>query len=368
MGDDLINKYAITYTLRDMFLPVQYMTPRRFRWASSEWKEVMPWINGVKGTVGTFSTINPQYNDPSYATHEEVIIHGRDPMTVMYKTVPDTLGEGTKFGPRPRGFWDFFQWWNEPTRQDPGAKSGFFWTEAEISLQANTEAYAILVPRKPIYGSILYYPTGPVNCPETPESCTNLLAATGCPTGQIMNFVPHPTLAGNYFVTFSTAIDAEEEDVILLESTSSGFVAATVVAEEGAISSDGKTFWVTIPGTVPTCNRFYRVFDVTELNCSAKVDKYEKDSADATRVYLQLDLPVRAYTAAQKLLVTYGNGDTQLFTIVTANMATNVWHMDNDAGTFADNVGGIVSVCVPTDQVASCPGCDAPEETVCSEA
>lgn len=369
-GMDLIQRYAFNYTIRDMFLPVQYLTPRRFRWTGTEWKRVLPWVNGVKGTVGTFSSVNPQYANPAYATHEEVLIHGRDPLSIMYKTVPDTLGEGTSFGPRPRGFWDMFQWWNEPTRQDPGAKVGFFWTETEISLQNNTDIYAIMVPRKPVYSSILYYPEGPVNCPPTSEDCTNVLADVGCPTGQITSFIAHPTLAGNYFVTFSTAVDAEALDVILLESTSSGFVSATVVDASGdEISSDGKTFWVTIPGTVPVCDRFYRVFDVTTLNCSAKVDRYEIDSADATRLYLQLDLPVRAYTASNVVTLTYGNGVTQSATIVTANMLTNVWHVDIGATAFADNVNGIVEICVPTATVASCPGCTVgPTETVCTEA
>ena len=94
-GNDLIQRYNLNYTIRDMFLPIGYLTPRRFRWDNSAgvWVRVLPWVKGVKGTVGTFTSINPQYMDPSYATHEEMIIHGMNPFGIYTRQDPMTLGK-----------------------------------------------------------------------------------------------------------------------------------------------------------------------------------------------------------------------------------------------------------------------------------
>lgn len=367
-ADDLIQRYAFNYTIRDMFLPVQYLTPRRFRYDSENnvWIRVLPYVRGVKGTVGTYTDINPQYEDPSYATHEAVQIHGRDPMSVLYKTIPQTIGEGTSFGPEPGGFWDVFQWSNPETRDDPGRREGFFWTTAKISLQADNEVFEIMFPRPPASTMIAYHPAGPV-CPPTADVCTNTVPAVACPSATIVSFEPHPVTAGTYFVTFSAAVDAEDEDVIMLESSSGAFVNATVV--EDGVSADSKTFEVTIPGNVPVCERFFRVFDALSLACKAKVVKYSVNPADNTQLDLILDLPIRAYTNGNTVTVKYGNGTSVSATLVSAgiDMSLNKWRVDIGGSAFVDNVNGVVEICVPTATVATCPACsDVPTETICA--
>jgi len=176
----------------------------------------------------------------------------------------------------------------------------------------------------------------------------------------------HPTLDDTYFVTFTVPIDAEADDVIALESTTHGFVNATVL--DDGVSADGKTFMVTISGDVPTCDRFFRVFNAADLQCSSQVLKYETVSGDATQLNLLLRNPIVSYTNGQTVTLKYGNGDTQSATIVSAgvNMMTNVWRVDIGATDFSDDVYGVVEICVPTATVSRCPGCSGPTEQQCT--
>lgn len=367
-GNDLIQRYNLNYTIRDMFLPISYLTPRRFYWDGTNlrWVRVLPWVKGVKGTVGTYTDVNPLYMDPSYATHEEIIIHGLDPIGLMTRQDPSTLGEGSSFGPQPgNGFWDNFQWSNPETRDDPGRLMGFYWTRAQIALIARGDVYAILVPRKPLGAMVRFYDTN-LTCPPAATECDNEVAAPGCPSPTISSFYPHPTLASTYFVCFTVPIDAEADDTILLESQTHGYVTATVL--EDGVSSDGTCFMVSISGTVPTCDRFVRVFNALDLQCSSDVLKYETVSGDNTQLNLLLRNPIRAYTNGQSVTLKYGDGTSVTATLVSAgiNMMTNVWRVDIGGTAFSDTVNGVVEICVPTATVATCPGCTGPTETQCA--
>jgi len=367
-GGDLIQRYSFNYTIRDMFLPVNYLTPRRFRWdtTTSNWVRILPWVKGVKGTVGTYTDINPRYMDPSYATHEEVLVHGMDPMAVYTRQDPSTLGEGSSFGPQPgNGFWDNFQWSNPETPDDPGRLQGFYWTRAQIALIARGDVYAFLVPRKPLASMVRFYSPN-LTCPPESTECENTLAAGLCPSPTISSFMPHPTLADTYFVTFTVPIDAEADDVIALESTTHGFVNATVLTD--GISADGKTFMVEITGTVPTCDRFFRVFNAADLQCSSQVLSYETVSGDNTQLNLLLRNPIASYANGQTVTLKYGNGTSVSATIVSAgiNMMENTWRVDIGGTAFSDTVLGVVEICVPTATVSRCPGCSGPTETQCA--
>lgn len=365
-GDDLIQRYSFNYTIRDMFLPVNYLTPRRFRWTGTQWVRVLPWIKGVKATVGTETQINPLYADPSYATHEEVILHGLDPIGLYTRELPNTLGEGSDFGPQPgNGFWDNFQWSNPETSDDPGRLMGFYWTRAQIALIARGDVFAILVPRKPI-GEIVAFYNPNLTCPPEETVCDNEVTNDSCPSPTIDAFYAHPTLADTYFVTFTVPMGLEVDDVVALESTTHGFVAATVLAD--GISADGKTYMVEITGTVPDCPRFFRVFDAGDLSCSSQVLAYETVSGDPSQLNLVLKNTLVAYTNGQAVVLKYGDGTQVDATIVAAgvDMMTNTWRVE--LGTdFVDQVGGVQEICVPSTTVARCPTCDGPEELQCPE-
>lgn len=364
-GNDLIQRYNLNYTIRDMFLPIGYLTPRRFRWDNSAgvWVRVLPWVKGVKGTVGTFTSINPQYMDPSYATHEEMIIHGMNPFGIYTRQDPMTLGEGSSFGPQPgNGFWDNFQWSNPETRDDPGRLVGFYWTRAQIALMARSQCFAIMWPRKPLSTMVRFYNPNLV-CPPEATTCDNELAAPGCPEPTISAFYPSPVTEGNYFVTFTVPVDAAAEDILLLESTSGGYTSAEVVTA----SSDGLSFEVTITGDVSSCPRYFRLWNIYDMACSARVEKYSTVSGDATQLDLVLSAPIRAYQNTQAVLLKYGDGTTQTATVVASgvDITKNIWRVDIGSSAFVDDVNGIVEICVPTTTVSSCPGCTGPTESQC---
>lgn len=361
-ADNLVKRYNFTNTIRDMFFPVSYLWPRRFRYdaVASKWIRVLPWVKGVPGTVGTFTGQNPHYEDPSYATHEEVLFHGRDPFSVFYQPMVRTIGEGTDFGPEP-GFWDVFQWVNPQTRDDPARREGFFFTTARIALSAdNSEGvFGVLVPRPPTSTMIAFYPSGP--CPPEAAECTNVVPEVGCPTPMIESLIPHPTTAGHYFLTLAAPVDAaagEGEnpgDTIQLGHSSGGYVNSVVV---GA-STDQKVFEVTISGTLPDCDRWVSVYTGDSLGCKANVVSYAINASDATRVDLILDRPIKADTNADVVSLVYGNGTTIAGTVVgTPSMLTNAWTIDIGGSAFADNVGGIVEICVPTATDSSCAACE----------
>lgn len=360
---DLVTRYNFTNTIREMFLPVGYLWPRRFRYDSgnSRWVRVLPWINGVPGVVGTFADINPNYEDPSYATHEEILFHGRDPFSLFYQPMVQTIGEGTDFGPEP-GFWDVFQWVNPQTRDDPARREGFFFTTARIAISAdNSESViGLLVPR-PGYGQMLaFYPNPPVP-PATPETSTNVVPAVGCPVPMIVSLTPHPITATHYYVTFAAPVDADVADVIQLGHSNGGYVNGTVAA----VNSDNTVFEVTITGTLPVCDKWISVYTGNTLGCSAEVKSYSVDPADSTRLDLVLDRPIKADTAADAVTLTYGDGTQVSATVVgTPNQLTNVWKVDIGSSAFVDVVSGIVEICVPTATDATCPGCSTALVTV----
>lgn len=370
-ADALIKRYNFTNTIRDMFFPVGYPFPRRFRYDSvnNKWVQVLPWVKGLPGIVGTFSGNNPQYDDPSYATHEEVIFHGRNPFSIWYRPVPTTLGEGTDFGPEVgNGFWDNFQWHNPATDSDPGRRVGFFWTSAEIAMAADYSegVVGLLVPR-PGVGSMLAFAPLPPEPPTPGSPSTNLVPDVGCPVVQIVSFIPHPVTANRYFVTFAAPVDADADDVLQLGITTGGFVNATVKV----VGSGDTTFEVEITGEVSACDRFVQMFTSDSLACSSKVLGYQPNptGADGTLIDLLLDRPIKAITNTNGVVLVYGNGDTMAATVSgTPTVGANTWRVKTGSTVFVDNVGGIVEICVPTTTNAACPSCTpGPVVTQCDD-
>jgi hypothetical protein len=356
----LYTKYNFTDSIMDMFIAVPYQYPRRFRYDTTlnNWVRILPFVKGIPGVVGTFAGVNPDYHNPRIATHEEILFHGKDPFTVYTRSTMTTVGEGTDFGP-PGGeptFWDEFLWVNPQTTDDPLRRNGFFVTTAEIAISADQSrgVYGLMVPVAPVSTTVAFYQNGPT--PPEAVSVTNVVPDVGCPVSLIKSLTAHPVTAGHYFVVFEAPVAAVADDVIQLEGTSGKYVNATVVA--GGVSSDSRTFEVTISGTLPSCDRWLKVYSGTSLGCTAAVISYTPVDGDSTRLDLLLDRPIKADTASDAVVIKYANGSTQTATVVgTPNMLTNVWRIDIGASAFVDNVGGVVEICVTPAADASCATC-----------
>lgn len=366
MAADLVQKYNFMSTIMGMFFPVPYLWPRRFRYDSdnSKWVRVFPYVRQFPTESGAHATMNPLYEDPSHATHEELLLHGKWPFTAYYHPTVETLGENSSFGPEPQGFFDTWQWSNPETPQDPGRREGFYWTSAEIGISAQFSegVFGILVPRPPLSMSIAYYP--PALCPPADSSCSNTVPAVSCPNPIVLAITQSPVDSTHYFVTLAAPLDADVDDTVNLGLSTGGYIIGTVIAA----SSDTRSFEFTFNVTPPTCaDHVVEIYTGVSILCTSKVLSYYIDATDATRLYLTLDRPIKADTASDTVTLYYGNGTTQSATVVSASMATNLWRVDVGSTNWQDEVGGILAICCPTATDATCPACgSAPVETQCS--
>ena len=135
LANDLVSKYNFMSTIRGMFIPAPILYPRRFKYDAGvgDWIEILPFVNDIPMEVGAFTGFNPDYEDPSIATHEEVLIHGKFPFKVFYMPTETTLGQNTSFGPE-FSFMNNWSWINPLTVEDPARREGFFFTSATIGL------------------------------------------------------------------------------------------------------------------------------------------------------------------------------------------------------------------------------------------
>lgn len=352
LANDLLMKYNFMSSIRNMFLPAPILNPRRFNIVAGEPVEVLPYINGIPMEVGSFTGFNPAYQS---ATHEEVLIHGKSPFKIAYMNTTETLGANTSFGPE-YSFMNNWAWVNPQTVEDPLRRVGFFMTEATIGLmpQWSEGIFGILVTR-PVTTMMASFLPQPV-CPPTPVECDNEIDATGCPCPLILSFIANPITAGNYFLTLAVALDAAPDDEVQFGVETGGYITGTIVA----ITADGKTVEVTFTEDLTDCDPFTTIFCDNTLGCVADVYSYQPLVSDNTRVSVVLNNPIKADTAADKVTVYYGNGASGVWTVVSADMLTNTWVLDSDDGVFGDNVGGLVSVCVPTSTDSTCPDCGGP--------
>lgn len=352
LANDMLMKYNFMSTIRGMFIAAPILYPRRFIVVAGELVEVLPFVNNIPVEVGSYTGLNPAYEDAT--THEEVIIHGKFPFKIYTMPTAESLGANTSFGPEPRYF-DYWKWINPETNTDPFRRVGYFASHATVGLAAqHSEAvFAIVVARPSVLLTAQWNPI-PV-CPPVQPDCDNEVPATGCPCPLILSVVANPTVPGNFFLTLSVAVDAEVDDDIQFGIDTGGYVTGTVVT----ISADGKAVEVTFDGgeTIDLCNRFTTVFCDDTLGCSASVLSYEPNCTDATRLNLVLSNNIKA-EVGETVTVFFGDGtsDTSV-TVVSFDMTTNTWVFDLGATAFCDQVGGVVSVCVPTATDATCPAC-----------
>lgn len=383
-ANDLVTKYNFLSTIRGMFIPAPIDYPRRFNIVAGEPVEVLPFVRGVPGEVGTFTYLSEAY---MLATHEEVLMHGMHPFTIFTKSTVTTLGAGSSFGPEP-SFMESWKWVNPETVCDPFQREGFFASAANLGLsqQFSDGIFAVLVERPQIATMAMYTPN-PV-CPVVPPTCTNIVPDVGCPCPAVVSTSVDP-ISGNYFFTFATPTAGEADDPVLLELDTGVAVTGTLEA----ISTDGLTIEVSFADGVFSGSLLCHVIGIecqTTAACSATVmSTCDCRSGQTNAVKLTLSNPIVAQTAAQVLRVYFGDCTEANVVIVSVDAATATWTVryatgygptDNPTGAggppatnaplSADMIcdrGGILKVCVPTATVGSCPACTGPTLTACVE-
>jgi hypothetical protein len=369
LSNDLLLKYNFMGTIRGMFIPAAILYPRRFRYDSvnAAWVEVLPFENDIPMEVGVFTGFNPNYEDPSYATHEEVILHGKYPFKVFYQPTETTLGQNTSFGPE-FSFMNAWSWINPLTNSDPARRVGYFFTSATIGLapQYSEAIFGILVERPQV--GLMFAQNPQPSCPVTPSDCDNTVPdVSGCPCALITSAFVNP-VSGASILTLAVPLSPvpSPSDTIQFGIDTGGYIVGTVVD----VSEDGSSVEVTFPnGTdLGVCDHFTTVFCDNTMGCFATVQA--QCASGTTAVKLTLSNPIKADANNDVVTVTYSDGSTEDVDVSgTPNLSTLEWTLDGFTTAFVPgscDVPTIVSVCVPAATDSTCPGCAGASYTQCS--
>lgn len=351
MADSLVTKYGFSHTIEGKYIPIPYLYPRRFNIVGGEPVEVLPWINGIPLEVGSYTSVNPLYEE---ATHEGVIITGMSPFEIYTMPTETSLGHGSEFGPEPT-FFENWQWMNFKNDTDPYGRLGYFMTSGTIGIsnQYSSGLFELLVERPRNNGLATFYPE-PI-CPPEPVACENEVADMGCPSSKVASFSQNP-ISGNYFVTLTTPYLVDGETEVLLALSNGGYVTATI---EDVDAEPATVIEVSFAGAVPQPGDVLEVYVVDTLACSALVREYDNKGQSATDIYkLTLDKPIKAVTANDVVHVTLGDGTViETADIESVDIPANEYVVNLDGTVIQDSHCGIIGICVPTATDASCPGC-----------
>lgn len=369
LSNALVLKYNFMGTIRGMFIPAPILYPRRFRYVDNTvgWLEVLPFENGIPMEVGTFTGFNPKYQDPSYATHEEVLLHGKYPFKVFYQPTETSLGQNTSFGPE-FSFMNAWSWINPLTNTDPARRVGYFFTSATIGLapQYSEAIFGILVERA--QAGLMFAQNPQPSCPVTPSDCDNTIPDPDtCPCALITDAFINP-VSGDSILTLAVPLDPvpDPADTINFGIDTGGFIVGTVVDA----AADGSSVEVTFPaGTdLGICDHFTTVFCDNTMGCSARVQS--QCVVGTTQLRVVLSNPIKADTNNDVVTVTYQDGTTEDVDVMgTPNLSTLSWTLDGFNTAFTPGtcaVPTIVSICVPHATDASCPACGGPTVTQCT--
>lgn len=379
-ADALLQRYNFMSSIRGQFINAPLLYPRRFEYTGGQWIEIYPFVNGIPAEIGSFSDLNPAWEN---ATYEEVLIYGKAPFNVFYRDQISTIGEGTDFGPEP-SFMNQWLWVNVQTDKDPFRRQGYYATAIEMALspQYSGGVYGIMVPRPSQRSVAEFFPAD--ICPPASVVCDNEVPAIiTCPCPLVLSATADPFNSGRYTIVFGVPIDAEVNDSIQIGLATGGYITGTV----SAITSDGLTLSIqfTAGTVISNCNGFTAVFCDNTLGCSSMVlNTCDCRSGELGNFKVILSNPIKAVTAAQIVYGYMGDGTTQHFAVVSADMITNTWVLEYAAGygPTDDSTGagftnletdivcdrnGIVSICVPPATDATCPACGTgPVVTACA--
>ena len=353
----ILGKYNFRNSFGGMFVMCPIDFPRRFNIVNGEPFEVVPYVNGIPTEIGSFTGVNPAYEN---ATHEEVTFHGKSPIELYYQTSATTVGGGTSFGEQP-SWLQSWKWSNPETVTDPFQKNGRFISSATIGIDTSGSEgiYALLVERPPQSNMASFYPSA--ICPPAAVNCGNEIPDTGCPCPLILSYYANP-VDGSYVLTLAVPlVGVVEGSEVQFGITTGGYVIGTVAD----ISTDGKSVIVTFPeGTDIDCDIFTTIFCDNTLGCFAEVTYYNIVASDNTRLSLRLSNPVKG-EAADTIQMTNGNGNVQNVTIVSQDYLTNTLVVDVGGSAYDDTQGGVISICIPTAADSTCEGCSGVTYTQC---
>jgi hypothetical protein len=378
-ANDLLEKFNFQTTIKGMFIPAPILYPRRFNIVNGEPFEVLPTVNGVPAEVGSYSYLNPDYLS---ATHEEVLLHGRDPFKIWTQPTATSLGQGTSFGPEPK-FLESWKWVNPETTCDPFQRVGYFASSAKIgvSAQFSEGMYAILVERPSVFTMSMYTPN-PV-CPVAPPDCGNLVPEVTCPCPLISGQVyADPMNANTWYVPLITPIEGDIGDDVTLQLNNG----LGVAAELAAISADLKTISLTFTEEVDQAffDNVVGILCATYGGCSSTVNFASDCRSNQTgQVKLALQRAIRAVEEGDIVLAYFGDCTTAELAVVSVDAEKLVWTVEYAAGAgpsddptgagytvlSADMIcdrKGIAKLCVPPSTDASCPACEF-SITACSD-
>lgn len=373
LANDMLMKYNFMSTIRGMFIAAPILYPRRFNVVGGVLEEVLPFVNGVPGEVGTYSYLNPAYEA---ATHEEVIIHGRYPFKIFTLPTETSLGENTSFGPEV-SFMNSWMWANPQTECDPARRVGFFYTNAKIGLsQQFSEGIFGIAVQRPSTSLMAMYTPVPI-CPPTIPDCDNTVPDVTCPCPAVLSIQANPFNADNYTIFFATAITGEADDAISLQLDNGACITGTIVQ----VSLDGKAAEINFEyydGLADgVCTHIVSVCCASIAGCSARViSASDCRSSVLGLVNLTLSNAIKADAINDVITAYFGDCSVQNLTVVAIDPETLTWTVQYAAGfgptddptgegedatvLNADMIcdrGGISRVCVPTATDASCPAC-----------
>jgi hypothetical protein len=371
LANDLLMKYNFMSTIRGMFIAAPILYPRRFNIVNGEPVEVLPFVNGVPAEVGSYTSINPEYE---LATHEEVLIHGKFPFKVFYLPTETTLGENTSFGPE-YSMLNSWLWVNPLTNCDPFRRVGYFATSAKIGLsqQFSDGIFGILVTRP---SQALMFGQNPLPvCPDPiPQPCNNVVPDVTCPCPVIVSVNQNKITPTNWQFTFATPVQGVVGNPVQLALDNGGYITGTLLA----ISPDGFTAEISLPAnyTGADCGHVISIYCDVTLGCSATVvSGCDCRSGQTNRVELTLSNPIKADAVGDIILACFGDGTTAQLTVLGINQATLTWTVGyapgfgptddpTGSGTTLLNYdmlcdrGGVIKVCVPPTTDATCPACE----------
>lgn len=378
LANDLLMKYNFMSTIRGMFIAAPILYPRRFILQAGVPIEVLPFINGIPAEVGSYTDINPAYEA---ATHEEVLIHGKNPYKTFYLPTEASLGNNMTFGPEP-SFLDTWLWVNPSTDCDPFRRTGFFASSIKMAIapQFSDGIFGILVER-PALGLMFSQNPVPV-CPTDPPSCDNAIPVGTCPCPVVIDSMQNPLTPALWYFTVATPVSGAEGGAVVFALDNGGELSGVLAAA----ASNALVISVTMPSTYDgvTSNIISIACDDV-ATCSARVVcATDCRSGETNQVELTLTNAILADAVDDVITVCMGDGTVQDLVVIAIDGANLVWTVgyaegfgptddpegEGDTALNADmicNRGGIIKVCVPPATDATCPACSS-DDSACTGA
>lgn len=356
LANDLLMKYNFMSTLRGMFIAAPIMWPRRFRIVDGVPEEVLPTVNEVPAEFGCYTDFNPLYEDSTYATHEEAIIHGRYPFDLYVMEDEESLGGNTSFGPS-FSYMNNWSWVNPQTEQDPARRNGYFFTSATIAIapQFSEGIFAVLLERVSAKLTAVFTPQAA--CPPEPVVCDNVVPDVACPCPVLASDpTPNAFVSGNYIFNFLTPLDAVADDELVLQLDNGATVTGTVVqitddgliVELAPLEDESFTAAVCAASVVGvSCDDW--------ASCGATV--LSATECAAGELALVLSNAIKA-VATDVITAYFADCSTQDVTINSIDATTNTYTVQGVADVSLCVNGGISHVCVPPDVDDTCPACE----------